>query len=210
MQDFDLTHIANRAKQRHGIDEASRLERQQAAQVQAERAARNLQQEREVAGLLDAVITDLNAHFPDPLIRMIETSHGREYHFANRTLTLHFFRKGALYDNPLVPGRMETLGRRHAVHGGYIEIREGGEDRQGWNLVLVRPDDGVGEWRIVETRVSALTGRVARFEPFATEAQLLADNLACHWSSAMHVYTLTDKPLERAELLKILNVFVPN
>ena len=210
MQNTDLTHIANRAKHRHGIDEASRLERQQAARVEAERTARNLQQEREIAGLLDAVITDLNAHFPEPLVRMIETSHGREYHFSNRTLTLHFFRQGALYDSPLVPGRMETLHRGHVVHGGYIEIREGGKDRQGWNLLLLSPEENVGEWRIVETRVSAFTGRVARFEPFATEAQLLADNVACHWSPAMHVYTLTDKPLERNDLVKILNIFVPS
>ena len=106
---------------------------------------------------------------------------------------------------------MQTLHDKHAAHGGFIEIRENGEDREGWNLVLVRPPESLyGEWRIVETRVSALVGRRFRFEPAATEARLLADNLACHWAPAMHVYQLTDKPLERTDIVKILGVLVPD
>ena len=94
-------------------------------------------------------------------------------------------------------------------HGGFIEIQENGNDREGWNLVLVRPPESTyGEWRIVETRVSALTGRMARYEPIATEAALFADNLAHHWTPAMHTFKLIDKPLERSDVLKILAVFV--
>jgi len=61
-----------------------------------------------------------------------------------------------------------TLKKRHAVHGGFVEIRERGEDHEGWNLILVRPpDDLYGEWRIVETRVSPLTGAMPKYEPMA-------------------------------------------
>jgi hypothetical protein len=105
---------------------------------------------------------------------------------------------------------METLQKRHAIHGGFIEIREHGEDHEGWNLVLVRPpDDLYGEWRIVETRVSPLSGRMTKYEPIATNAELFADNLACHWMPAMHIYQLTDRALEKADIVRILEVFIP-
>ena len=69
------------------------------------------------------------------------------YRFGTRTLNVHFFRPGELYENPKVPGRMNVLRNRHAEHGGYIEIQEHGEDREGWNLVLLRQlETGVGEW----------------------------------------------------------------
>jgi len=61
----------------------------------------------------------------------------------------------------------------------------------------------------VETRVSPLTGRGTLYEPIATEAQLFADNLACHWAHTMHIYQLTDKPLEKADIIKILHIFIP-
>jgi hypothetical protein len=104
---------------------------------------------------------------------------------------------------------MDTLKKRHAIHGGFVEIHEHGEDREGWNFVLVRlPDDLYGEWKIVETRVSPLRGST-RYEPIATNAQLFADNLACHWMPAMHVYQLKDKALEKADIVRILEAFIP-
>jgi hypothetical protein len=105
---------------------------------------------------------------------------------------------------------MEFLKKRYAVHGGILEIRERGEDHEGWNLVLVRPPaDPYGEWRLVETRVSPLTGRGTRYEPIATKVRLFADNLACHWMPAMHSFQLTDKTLDKADVVKILGVFIP-
>ena len=86
------------------------------------------------------------------------------YHFGARKLNVHFFQPGELYDNPSVPGRMNTLRTHHAVHGGYIKIQEHGEDRQGWNLVLVRRRDAeVGQWLVVDTDFHALNGRYARY-----------------------------------------------
>jgi hypothetical protein len=35
------------------------------------------------------------------------------------------------------------------------------------------------------------------------------ENLAHHWTPAMHIFTLSDKPLERSDIIKILSVFVP-
>lgn len=188
-QNADLSNIVARMKDRQETDERLRLEKERAARARAAATAHNKQRETEVVALLDDVVGEINAQLPQPLIKASNTSGGREYGFSNRTLNVHFFREGELYASPLVPGRMETLRNRHAVHGGYMEIKEGGEDRQGWNLVLVRPSDSsAGEWRSVETRISGFSGRVARFEPFATEAQLFADNLACHWSSTMHTF----------------------
>jgi len=209
-QKTDLSDIVARIKDRQETDERLLSEKDRATRAEADAAAHSRQKEAEVLALVDEVVVEVNAHLPQPLIKISNRSRGKEYGFSNRTLNVHFFREGELYTSPLVPGRMETLRNRHTVHGGYIEIQEGGEDRQGWNLVLVRPSvSAAGEWRIVETRVSGLSRITARFEPFATEAQLFADNLACHWSSAMHSFNLSDKALERVDILKIVNTFVP-
>jgi hypothetical protein len=77
-------------------------------------------------------------------------------------------------------------------------------------VVLVRPPDTLyGEWRLIESRVFALSTMSAAYEPFATEAQLLADNLACHWAPMTHSFTLADKMLERSDIEKIFGVFIP-
>jgi hypothetical protein len=47
------------------------------------------------------------------------------------------------------------------------------------------------------------------YQPFATDAKLFADNLACHWMPAMHAYNLKDKTLEREDILRIFEVFIP-
>jgi predicted DNA-binding protein (UPF0251 family) len=205
-----VAEIAARMRHHHDEAEARRLEEQRQLQAERDSAARNRYKEQELFNLLDEAVAEINEHLQETKIHVSPGRDGKQYRFGNRLLNVHFFRSGELFENPEVPGRMETLRRRHAVHGGFIEIKEDGEDRQGWNLVLVRPpDDLYGEWRIVETRVSALSRRAARYEPFATEARLFADNLACHWAPAMHVFVLTDKALERGDILKILQVFIP-
>jgi hypothetical protein len=105
---------------------------------------------------------------------------------------------------------MDTLRKKNAIHGGTIEIREHGEDHEGWNVVLVRPEsDLYGEWRLVESRLSPLSGRGTKYEPIATNAQLFATNLGHHWMNTMHRFHLNDKPLEKSDIVKIMGVFIP-
>jgi hypothetical protein len=195
-------------RQRLDAERAAQRDRERAAQADRERLARIKAKEPEVIALIDDAVAALNAQSSQALLTSFVTNDGRDYRYSDRVLTLRFFRPGELYDDPIVPGRMETLRQHHAAHGGLLEIKENGEDREGWNLVLVMPSEASeGEWRIVETRVSALTGRVARFEPFATEARLFADNLACHWSHAMHTFILRDRPVERQDVVEVLRRF---
>ena len=141
---------------------------------------------------------------PEPLLTQVPAPQGVAYRFGARTVRVHFFAPGELYENPEVPGRMSVLHQRHVVHGGYIKTCEDGEDREGWNLVLVRrPDAEAGEWRIVETDFSVLAG-VAPYRPFATQARLFANNLACHWDNTVGAYVLKERPLERGDIVRIL------
>jgi len=203
--------LAARMRQHHDAIEAKTLEEQRIAQVEKDTVARNRFKEVELLAMVDEVVEEVNQHLAEAKIVTSGTGrNGKEYQFAGRALQIHFFRPDELFANPIVPGRMATLKQRHAAHGGYIEIKEHGQDREGWNLVLVRsPEDLYGEWRLVETRVSAISNRSSPFEPFATEAQLFADNLANHWATVMHVFNLTDKPLEHSDIVKILGVFIP-
>jgi hypothetical protein len=206
----EVAEIAARMRQHHDAAEAQHIEQERQAQAQRDSAARNRLKEQQVIALIDEVVDEVNLQLAETKIEKVAGHGDREYRFGNRVLVLRFFRPGEMYESPEVPGRMERLRGRHAVHGGYLEIRENGADREGWNLVLVRPPESMyGEWRIVETRVSPLTGRGTQYEPIATNAQLLADNLACHWAPAMHVYVLNDKVLERSDVVKILQAFIP-
>ena len=205
----DLNQIAARMRERRAAEEAERQARARIDEERRQAETWSREQEQQVLTLIEEVVAELNAQSPEPLLRR-ESGRGSgvAYRFGTRTLNVHFFGPGELYENPEVPGRMNTLQDRHAVHGGYIEIRESGEDRQGWNLVLLRPPDAdTGAWVIVETDFSTLVARTARYRPFATQARLFADNLACHWDHAMHVYVLRDKPLERDDIVRILGVF---
>jgi hypothetical protein len=207
----DIGALAARMRQHHDAAEVATLEQQRIAQSEKDTAARNRYKEEELLAMIDEVVEEVNQHLAETKIAMSRSARdGKEYRFGGRTLRIQFFVPNQLFSNPIVPGRMVRLKQGNAVHGGYIEIKENGQDREGWNVVLVRPPDNLyGEWRLVETRVSGLTGRSTPYEPVATEAQLFADNLSCHWGHTMHIYNLTDKPLERSDIVKILDVFIP-
>jgi hypothetical protein len=201
--------IAGRMKEAQERQQAIERTQQQERERERDRVRDNRTYERDVLALFDAAVAQINAQLAEPLIRSVVTAKDKEYRFGGRSVHVHFFDDGELYRNPKVPGRMDVLRTRHAVHAGFVEIRENSEDREGWNLVLVRAPRNAGEWRLVETRVSALVPRRTRFEPVATDAQLFADNLACHWHGAMHSFVLTDKALAQDEILRIFDVLVP-
>jgi hypothetical protein len=201
--------IAERMREARERERAAELARELEREGERERVRDNRADENEVLASFDAVVARINAQLPEPLIRSLVSGRDKEYRFGARSVHVHLFDDGELYRNPKVPGRMEVLRTKHAVHAGFVEIREDGADREGWNLVLVRPPQNSGEWRIVETRVSALVSRRTRFEPIATDAQLFADNLACHWHGAMHSFVLNEKPLAEDDILRIFDVLVP-
>lgn len=208
--DSTIVGLADRIRRHHDTAEAKVLDQQKAAELERNSQARIKYMEQQLLDLIEEVVGEVNAQLVEATISRQDEHDGRIDEFQGRRLIIHFFAPRELYRDPEVPGRMETLKKRHAVHGGFVEICEHGEDHEGWNLVLVRPpDDLYGEWRIVETRVSPLTGRMSRYEPIATVARAFADNLACHWMPAMHTFQLTDKVLEKADVLKILQVFIP-
>ena len=206
----EIAQIAERLRRQHDAAEGQRLEQLRQQAVERDERALIHYMEKELVRLIDEVVEEINANLVETKIEITLVGGARCYRFGRRTLKIHFFEPGALFRNPEVPGRMAVLRNRYVVHEGFIEVQENGDDREGWNVVLVRPPESpYGEWRIVETRVSALTGRITRYEPIATEATLFADNLANHWTPAVHIYTLNDKLLERGDVFKVLAVFVP-
>jgi serine/threonine protein kinase len=205
-----LADVAARMRSQHDQAEAKRLQEQRAQDAERDTQARNRYMEKELLAMADDVVAEINAHLAETKIETTSRANSRVYGFGSRTLLFRFFHEREIYSNAQVPGRMAILRESHVVHGGVIEIQEHRQDREGWNVVLIRPPDSMyGEWRLVESRVSALSRRSTRYEPVATEAALFADNLACHWASVMHVFNLTDKSLEREDLIRIFGIFVP-
>jgi hypothetical protein len=208
--DTIIIGLADRIRRHHDTAEAGALEQQKAAQEDRDSRARIKYMEQQLLELVQEVVDQLNSQLVETKISCRDRNNGHVFKFQGRELVIHFFSPDDLYANPLVPGRIATLKKHHAAHAGFIEIRENGEDCEGWNVVLVRPPDSLyGGWRLVETRLSPLTGRGTRYEPVATNAQLFADNLACHWSPSMHTYQLTDKELQKTDIVRILGTFIP-
>ena len=205
-----LEDLARRMRRQHDQAEAKQLEEQRTANAAREIQARNQYMEKELLALADEVVDEINAHLVETKIEKSPQSNRRAYSFGNRVLLIRFFPEGELYRNPIVPGRLQVLRNHHVVHAGVIEIQEGAQDREGWNVILIRSEDSVyGKWQLVETRLSALSRRSTPYEPVATEANLLADNLACHLGSVMHVFNLVNKDFERADLVKIFGILIP-
>lgn len=198
-----LDGIVSRLVERRAAEEAEEQERERERREEREVAAWSRSREQHVLDLIVEVVAEVNARAPAPVITEVA---GREvtYRAGARTLNVRFFRPGELYENPKVPGRMNHLHDRRATHGGYIGIQE---NSQGWNLVLLQTDDDAGSWLIVETDLSPFSGRAAQYPPIATQAQLFADNLACHWGKMTHIFQLEDRPLDRDDIIAILDVF---
>lgn len=207
-ENSDIAGIVTQVRQRHDEVERAALEKRSAQEARKVEQDRNRLKEVELIELVDEVVAELNEHLVEARIVKRSDRRGAVYSLGARSLVVRFFAEGELYAHPIVPGRMALLRQRQAVHGGIIEIQENGQDREGWNVVLVRPEESLyGEWILIETEVSPLTGRATRYSPVATEAQLLADNLSSHWGRAMHTWQLKDRKLTRDDVVKIFGVF---
>lgn len=198
---------ASHDKQEQEVSAAKKI--QEEAQMEVNR---NKYKEIELLDFVDDIISEINANLVEA--KIVRNNYGPdcEYILGRRILRIRFFAQGEMYHNPKYVSQMDQLKKFHVVHGGYIEISEGrGHEREGWNLVLLRSpeDDMYGEWQIVESQLSALSGKATRFSPVATESQLFADNLAYHLGHVMYSWQLKVKKLEREDILKILKVFIP-
>lgn len=196
--------IAGRMRKHHDAREAEQLRVAEAYKAAEDAQARTRYKQVELVELFDEVMSEINSALEETKVKQIENlAGGRAYTFGNRTLLIWFFNLGELFQNPVVPGRMDELRKRHVVHGGYIKISQNGEDREGWNVALLRAsEEPYGDWHLIETRVHPLVGR-SKFEPIATEARLLADNLSCHWRNVTNKFVLRDKLLEKKDVYNI-------
>src|SRR6266536_4002851 len=202
--------LADRVRRHHDTAEAKALEEQRVIQLEQDSQKRIQYMQQQLLELIQEVVDELNSQVVETKIIRQDGYGGRVYRFQDRGLAVEFFHPGELYHNPKIPGLMDTLRKKNAIHGGIIEIREHGEDHEGWNVVLVRSEsDLYGEWRLVESKLSALCRHSSKYEPIATNAQTLATNLGYHWMNTMHIFQLNDKPLEKLDILKIMGVFIP-
>lgn len=217
---IDFEPLIERARKFHDTEEAQKIELKSIESKMEEELNKNIYKENEVIEMVDNVVEKFNKNITEIKINSSRRGYEEEnknasrdvacYMFGNRTMTIHFFGKNELFNNPIVPGRMNELKDNCVIHGGFIEIKENHQDRQGWNLYLTRkPEEMYGQWFIVETDVSALTGKAFKFPPVATDARLFSDNLSCHLGKCMHVYNLKSKKLEQDDIVKILKYLIP-
>lgn len=209
-KDSKVSELASRMRSLHDQMEKQQTEQEREAERKRKEVSKNQYKETELLGILEEAVTEVNEQLHEIRIEKSSRYGEVEYHIAGRSLVIHFFSAGEIFNNPEVPGLMDVLRRQHVVHGGYIEVKEGGQMREGWNFVLIRPPESpYGEWHIVETRLSPLSGRVAKHEPFATEARAFATNYGYHLHNTMHVFVLKDKVLDKSDILHILDVLIP-
>jgi hypothetical protein len=177
----------------------------------------NLHMEQELLAMAEEVATEINAEIPpaDPTSFIPGPSIRRDldvprYRFGSRDLEIRFFSRRHIYSTyPQASSQMEILWKHHVVYGGAIEILEDGQQREGWNVVLVRsPDNSFGRWLIVETRETRFLGLRSYYEPFAVGAQALGLNLACHWDPKTDPVKVTDKLLVRSDLVRMFRVLI--
>jgi serine/threonine protein kinase len=209
--DPQVTRLAERIRSFHDGEEQKKIKDQRAMDAEHDELSRLRHKEQEIVDMIDSEIEKLKIQLPEIRISSRPKPNGKEYTLGQRTLVIEYFQLHDLFRSLKYQAMADTLYRHHVVHGGFIEIRESGTDREGWNIVLIRePGNLYGVWHIIETRINALVPRRAPFEPFATRAALFAENYHHHLGHAMHVYVLIDKILERNDILAILDRFVPS
>src|SRR5579872_402868 len=178
---------------------------------------RNLHMEQELLAMFDEVAAEINTEIPQdnpdsfipgPFIQ--KDTDAPRFRFGARLLEVRFFNRRSLYSTyPQATRSMQILWQHHVVYGGSVEIQEEGQQREGWNIVLVRPPESMfGRWLIVETRETRFLGLRPYHEPFAVGPEALGLNLSCHWDAKADPVKVTDKLLVRNDLVKIFRVFI--
>jgi serine/threonine protein kinase len=208
-----VREIAARARRHHDLEEVRSLELLKNLNTAGEETKRNLFARQELLLSFEDAVAEINSQLPETKLTRADSfpeTAGRAWQFGPRIALIWFFDRHEMLRD-LNAGLVTVLQSRNVADGGYIKITENGEDREGWNIVQLRPADAAyGEWRLVETRTSPLVRTPPRrFEPFAADPALLAENLAYHWKSAMHVYQLSEKRLEMSDIYRILGLLVP-
>ena len=205
-----LVGLRDRVRKTYDAVEASKLEAESRASIAKEASQKRLYMEDQLISQFDEVVESLNASLQETQIRRSASGGRVTYSFNNRTLNVSFFHPNAFYQDGVPDWAQRDLKKRNVIHGGIIEIQEDREDREGWNLVLAKePEQPYGEWLFIESDISGLTGKALRFPPAATQVDLLAQNIAHHWSRAMHTWVLKDKPFEQSDIIKVFQRFIP-
>jgi serine/threonine protein kinase len=206
-----VREIAAQARQHHDLEEARSLELLKNLTAAEEETKKNLFARHELLSLFEDAVAEINSQLPETKLTRADSfseTAGRAWQFGPRIALIWFFDRHEMFGG-LDAGLIALLRSKNIADGGYIKITENGRDREGWNIVQVRPADAAyGEWRLIETRTSPLVQRPQKIEPFAADAALLAENLAFHWKPTMHVYQLSDKQLERSDIFRILGLLV--
>ncbi len=202
--------LRDRIRISHDTSEAQRLKEEQDAFERQQKIKRIEYMEQNLISQIDEIIEEINQGLHETQITRNTHSGGIRYSFSSRTLTISFFCPNALYESDTLAALKDELKKHSVIHAGAISIEDGGENREGWNMVLVKRDEELyGEWILIESDLSGMSGRTLKFSPAATDATLLAENLAYHWMHTMHSWLLKDKPLEQTDIERILNKFIP-
>ncbi|MBN9530577.1 MAG: serine/threonine protein kinase [Alphaproteobacteria bacterium] len=205
----NINAILNNVREHVDLAEQRNLEAQKKKDEVKNDLARISYKELEVVDMFSDIVSRLNDNLAESRVDFKRGPNGCRCVFGRRQLLVSFFRQGELFKDSRHQGLVERLRQRHLVHGGIIEIQENGEDREGWNIALVRgPEEIYGRWLLIETRASGLSSISTRYEPVATEAELFAKNLAHHWGRAMHVWNLKEKDLDEDDAVAIFEKFI--
>ena len=202
--------IAARARVHHDRDEARSLEALKSLRAAEEEAKRNLLARRQLVSLFDDAVAEINALLPETKITAVgkSLSPGQAYQFRDRILAIHFFGLDEIVRQQRA-GFVEILRAKNLVDGGLIKITANGQDREGWNVANLRPPDQTYDgWKLFKTR-TLHSSHPRKIEPFATDATLFGENLAIHWRGALHIYQLSEKPLEVSDIYQIIDLLVP-
>jgi hypothetical protein len=205
-----VLEIAERARQHHDRDEARSLEMLKSQTVAEEETERNQFARQELVSLFDSAIAEINGELEETKItRVAGFIAGQAYQFGDRILMIWFFDRQEIF-RQRDPGLIPILRAKNVADAGFIKIAENGHDREGWNIVHLRPPDAAyGEWKLLETRTN-MQPPPRRIEPFAVpDAAFLGENLGYHWRVVNHSYRISEKPLETQDVYRILGLLVP-
>lgn len=201
--------LRERIRKTHDSIESRQLEEKRTFNKVQEKQKRIEYMEQQLISQIDESVKEINEGLEETKVTSDIRPNSAHYSFNGRTLSVIFFRPNALYNNNTLPALHKELEKHFATHAGSIYIEENGEDREGWNIVLIQsPENPYGEWLLIESNISALSGHTLKHPPAATDENLLSENLAYHWMCTMHVWILKDKPLEHSDIEKILDKFI--
>lgn len=210
IQSSSAQNLTDKIKKYHDKQEETASLNAKEEELKSINISKNKYKETELLDLIDEAVAEINSGLAETKIEKKIVRDNYEYKLGHRTLQLHFYSYDELEYFLQKTGQINVLKENQVAHGGYLKIIEPGQERDGWNIMVMRPPESMyGEWYLIDTEELTYHVTATKYSSIATDLKSFRINLSNHFQRIMNSFKLKRKKLETEHIYKIIEFFIP-